>query len=199
MADPGAIGSIAPAGEDYLVKRIAALETKVRELGPSIATSFNGTVQQLAQTVANLAALTTTSAFGTNFNTGTVPGDSTFRWFDSSPALTLTTQCATGKLLVTAGTGQCTLASGSATAVGALSFVASTPSGWNVALDAYDSRVFFANGSIGVPLLVNAPLHNVPTTETITITVKYGIWSSSTTSLASAQFSSNYLIAQVTN
>lgn len=54
MADPGAIGSIAPAGEDYLVKRIAALETKVRELGPSIAASFNTTVASLNATIASL-------------------------------------------------------------------------------------------------------------------------------------------------
>lgn len=156
------------------------------------------TIQNLQSQVNRLNGLTTVSAAGGHFNTGTTPGDSTYRWFDSSPALTLRTQCPTGKLLVTVGTGQCTLAPGNSSAIGLISFAASAPSGWSVAVDSVDSRLYFVNNtSIGVPLQVNAPLTGVPTTETITITVKYGIWSSSTTTLASADFQSNYVIAQV--
>ncbi|MFF1633979.1 hypothetical protein [Leifsonia sp. NPDC058248] len=194
-----------PPGEDYLVREIADLKRQLRELGPSIAASFNSTVDglnstiaELDDTVTRLNGLTTVSALGAHINTGNTPGDSTFRWFNSSPALILQTMCPTGKLLVTVGSGQCTLAPGNSSALGLITFAASAPSGWNVARDTVDARVFFVNNtSIGVPLQVNAQLTGVPTNELITITVNYGIWSSSTTTLASADFQSNYVIAQV--
>lgn len=191
MANPGSIGSLAPKGEDALVRRIEDIERQIKELAPSVASSFGPMITRLN-------GLTTVSAAGATVSTGNTPGDSTFRWFDSSPALTVQTQCPTGRLLVTVGTGQCTLAPGNSSAVGVITFSASSPSGWTYALDSIDSRVFFVNNtSIGVPLQLNVPLTGVPTNETITITVKYGIWSSSTTTLASANFQSNYVIAQV--
>lgn len=199
MADPGSIGSIAPPGEDYLVRRIADLERKVRELGPSIAQSFQPTVQSLDDAVAHLDSLTVSSANGANLNTGSAPGDSQFHWFDSSPALSLTTTVATGNLLLTVGSGQCTLNPGNSSATAAISFLMSAPSGWSYALDSVDARLYSMNGfQIGAPLIVSRSI-DVPSTEPVTITVRYGIWSSSTTTLASAQFSSNYVMAQVIN
>jgi len=200
MADPGSIGSIAPPGEDYLVRRIADLERKVRELGPSIAQSFQSTVQSLDDTVAHLDGLTTVSANGANLNTGNVPGDQVFHWMNSSPALTLTTTAETGNLIVTVGSGQCTLNPGNTSATAALSFSMTSQSGaWSYALDSVDARLYSMNGfQIGVPLIVSRSI-SVPTDEPVTITVQYGIWSASTTTLASAQFSSNYVMMQVIN
>jgi len=194
-----------PTDEAWLVREIEGIKRQLRELPPSVAKSFRSTVaklqtqaDELAEQTAYLAGLTTVSAAGATLNTGSVAGDQTFRWFDSTPALTLQTQCPTGKLLVTVGTGQCTLAPGDSSAVGLISFQASAPGGWSQVLDAVDSRVYSTNNtSLGVPLVVNAPLNGLPKSETITITVKYGIWSSSTTTLASANFESNYVIAQV--
>lgn len=198
MGAPGTLASQLPHGLDFVTRKLADLERAQKEGQASIAQSFAGTVQSLDDTVAYLNGLTTLSASGAHINTGSTPGDSTFRWFDSSPALTLTTQCPTGRLLVTVGTGQCTLAPGETSAVAVITFQASTPSGWTCALDSVDSRLFSgSNISLGVPLVVNAPLAGVPTSETVTITVKYGIWSASTVNLASADFQSNYVIAQV--
>lgn len=53
MADPGSISSIAPAGEDYLVREIAQLKTQMRELPPSVAQSFQTTVDALTALVAS--------------------------------------------------------------------------------------------------------------------------------------------------
>lgn len=50
MTAPGTPGSVAPPGEDYIVRRIADLERQVRELGPSIAQSFASTVAALVGT-----------------------------------------------------------------------------------------------------------------------------------------------------
>lgn len=151
----------------------------------------------LAEQIQHLNSLTTLSASSAHLNTGTVPGDLTFRWFDSSPVLSLTTRCPTGRLLVTVGCGQATIAPGESSAVAALSFQASTPGGWTYALETVDSRLYSTNNiGLGVPLVVNAPLTGVPD-DVVTITVKYGIWSSSTATLASADFQSNYVIAQV--
>jgi len=184
---------------DTAIANSSESQTNTNKAQVGITETLADQIQGLEAAVTYLDGLTTTSAAGANFNTGTTPGDSTFRWADSTPALTIQTMCPTGKLLVTIGTGQCTLQAGDSSALALVSFVASTPSGWSVALDTYDSRLFLGpNGYMGVPLVVNAPLTGVPTTELVTITVKYGIWSSSNSTLASANFLSNYVIAQVT-
>lgn len=199
MGAPGTLAGQLPNGPDFVTRKLADLERQQREQLASIAESFATTVEQLNATVSYLAGLTTVSATGPDFNTGNTPGDSTFRWFDSAPALTLQTQCPTGKLLVTVGSGECTLSPGNASAVAVISFSASTPSGWSYALDQVDSRLYLTGGVyLGVPLVVNAPITGVPTNEVVTIHVQYGIWSSSTSTLASANFQSNYAIAQVT-
>ena len=56
MAFPGVSGSQAPAGEDWLVRRVADLERVVRELGPSIAKSFAPVIARLDATDADLIA-----------------------------------------------------------------------------------------------------------------------------------------------
>jgi len=47
MANPGVSGSQAPAGEDWLVRRVADLERVVRELAPSISKSFQPVIDRL--------------------------------------------------------------------------------------------------------------------------------------------------------
>lgn len=185
---------LAQAEQNSSSSLTATLQTQAQQIQ-----SLNSTIASLNSTITYLNGLTTTSATGSDFNTGTTPGDSTFRWAQSSPALTLQTQCPTGKLLVTVGTGECTLQAGNASAVAVVSFSASSPSGWSFALDNVDSRLYLTSGQyLGVPLVANAPLTGVPTNEVITINVWYGIWSASATTLASANFQSNYVLAQVT-
>jgi hypothetical protein len=193
------LGSRLETLEGAMARSAQSVENASQATSATIA-ALAGQITSLNATITRLNGLTTLSATGADFNTGTTPGDSTFRWFNSTPALTLQTPCPTGKLLVTVGTGECTLQAGNSSAVAAVSFSASTPSGWTYALDNVDSRIFLGpNGYLGLPLVVNAPIVGVPTTETVTITVQYGIWSSSGTTLASAEFASNYVIAQVTN
>lgn len=51
MTDLGTLGFPAAAGEDYVLRLVADLRRAQRELGPSIAKSFAGTVTTLQQTV----------------------------------------------------------------------------------------------------------------------------------------------------
>lgn len=55
MSDLGTLGFPAPAGEDYTLRLIADLRRAQRELGPSIAKSFSGTVTALQETVTAVA------------------------------------------------------------------------------------------------------------------------------------------------
>jgi len=56
MANPGVAGSQIPAGEDWLVRKVADLERAVRELGPSIAKSFAPVIADLQAKQATLDA-----------------------------------------------------------------------------------------------------------------------------------------------
>lgn len=160
-----------------------------------------GTTQTLAQQIQGLQALTTTSRSAATFNTGTTPGDSTWRFMDpTSGVLSVPVVAKTGKVLVTIGSGQTTLNPGNSTATAAITFQGSSPSGWTYALSTVDSRVFCTSvvQQIGIPLIVSTSIA-VPATETVTFTMKFGIWSSSATTLASANFGSPYMTVQVIN
>ncbi|TFD80720.1 hypothetical protein E3T54_02975 [Cryobacterium sp. Sr8] len=54
MAQPGSISSLMPPSEDTQLRRIADLERFVRELGPSIAKSFQTTTDGLAKQIAQM-------------------------------------------------------------------------------------------------------------------------------------------------
>lgn len=54
MASPGIPGSQTPAGLDYLVREIADLKRQLRELGPSIAASFQPVITDLQNKQAQL-------------------------------------------------------------------------------------------------------------------------------------------------
>jgi hypothetical protein len=56
MADPGSIASQLPPGDDWATRKIQDLEREVKELGPSIAASFNSTIASLNVAIANAAA-----------------------------------------------------------------------------------------------------------------------------------------------
>jgi hypothetical protein len=66
MADPGTGASQLPLGDDWVPRKFADIERDIRELGPSIARSFGGTVQAIqaaqAALTATQAALTITQA-----------------------------------------------------------------------------------------------------------------------------------------
>jgi len=79
---PGTPGAAMPASEDTLVRRVADLERAVRELGPSIARSFNGTIAALPVVVADSSridnfATTTTSEVVALFTVPVPPGKTT--------------------------------------------------------------------------------------------------------------------------
>ncbi|TFC20196.1 hypothetical protein [Cryobacterium sp. MDB2-10] len=62
MAYPGHIGYQMPASEDTQLRRVADLERDVRELGPSIAISFNPVIKSIQDTQATQAAQQVTLA-----------------------------------------------------------------------------------------------------------------------------------------
>lgn len=151
----------------------------------------------IQDTVNYLNGLTTVSSDGNDFNTGNTTGDQTWRY--SGSGISVKTKCPTGKLLVTAGSGQCTLQPGDGTANAQITFTARSADGsYSIAQNTYSSRVFSTSGNfLGVPLTLNQPLTGVPIDQDITISLIYGIWSSSNTNQANANFRSNSIIAQV--
>lgn len=59
MADPGSLASQLPNGPDHVVRELADLKRQIRELAPSIAASFQTTVDILNQTIAQLLEVQT--------------------------------------------------------------------------------------------------------------------------------------------
>lgn len=55
MTQPGSPASAMPLDESSVMRRLADLERQIKELGPSVAGSFNSTIEQLEQTLANQA------------------------------------------------------------------------------------------------------------------------------------------------
>lgn len=56
MGNPGNVGEQMPPSEDVTIRRIAELERQLRELGPSVAKSFSGTVDALESAIATITA-----------------------------------------------------------------------------------------------------------------------------------------------
>lgn len=71
MTQPGSIASGMPADEDSLMRRVADLERTVRELGPSVASSFNSTVGELADLLANQVVPFANSSSNSDFTVTT--------------------------------------------------------------------------------------------------------------------------------
>lgn len=188
MTNPG---DEAPAGADYIVRRLDDLQKQITQLGPSVVRSFNTTVN-------HLNSLQTSSSVAPDLNAGTIAGDGVIHWFDTSPVLTLTVPVVTGSLLITVGAGYAWTNTGNSTVWQYASFQASAPSGWSYALMTVYSARQATNIAGGEALTVSAPIP-VPATELITITAKFGVKSLSTTPLATAQFFQPYLITQVIN
>jgi hypothetical protein len=67
MADPGSIASQLPPGEDWATRKIQDLERQLKELGPSIAASFNTTIAQLTAAVANQVTPATGAGSASSF------------------------------------------------------------------------------------------------------------------------------------
>ncbi|HEY4269067.1 MAG TPA: hypothetical protein VGM94_12835 [Galbitalea sp.] len=84
MGNPGNPGESLPGGRDWITRKFADIDRQIKELGPSVARSFAGTVAKLQATVDDLAtaeagleAANAKIAFiGTVFETGlyTPPG-----------------------------------------------------------------------------------------------------------------------------
>jgi hypothetical protein len=193
-----------PTDEAYMVRQVEELRRQIKELGPSVAKSFRGTVAKLqaqaddiaAQTT-HLASLKTSSAGNATFNTGTITAGPDFHWYDAPTPLQLTAPVPTGHVLVTIGCGQVTLAPGDSAAIAAVTFQITTPSGWTYPIEIADARLYTTqNRMLGVPLIVSTPAA-VPYNEPCTFTVKFGLWSASSTDLASAQFDNGYINVQV--
>lgn len=98
-------------------KKRAALER-------STGTQRARAVARLQGAVDYLASLVTYFAQGSNFNTGTVPGDDTFHWFEATPDSCEITgmEIPTGKCLVAATVGEASVQPGGSYVVATISF-----------------------------------------------------------------------------
>lgn len=178
---------------------LGTLAWEIRNLKARLDELEKPTGDERAGTLAHLASLFTVSQYGQNFNTGDTPGDQTFRWTENVPAHTLTLTAATGRVLLTFGCSQATLSPGEVSAIVALSPVGSTASGWSMALETLDTRLYSTSGyTLGAPLVSSVAL-DVPSGEPVTFDLEIGIWSASTATLANAQIALPYITAQVIN
>lgn len=186
-----------PNDEGWVPRQFEDIRRQIRELGPSVAKSFRSTVAKLQAQTDYLASLKTFSAGNATFNTGTVAGDQTWRYFDAPTPLKLDVTAPTGRVRVTAGCGQVTLDPGETSAIASVTFQVTTPLGWTYPIGYTDARLFTtADRMLGIPLIVEAPI-SVSDWEVNTFTAKFGMWSASTTTLASAQFDNAYINVQV--
>lgn len=185
-------GYVTPDGDavDQLVRELGDLRSRVRELEKPTGT-------QSASTVKYLAGLITVSASGTTTNTGSDPGDAVRRWIDTSPITQVTFAATTGRILITATCGEISLEPGDGYAVGYVSFEVSTPSGVLLAEGTRSGRLYnTADGRLGVSAQVVYPM-SVPKDEPITVRLKLGIWSVTTSDPAECTFQSPALVVQV--
>jgi hypothetical protein len=79
-------GDEAPAGADYIVRRLDDLQKQITQLGPSVVQSFNTTVATLNATNAYLSSLVTLTA--TDTITSWTTSDA--GWVDTGASITLT-------------------------------------------------------------------------------------------------------------
>lgn len=196
---PGTPGANLPPGDDELIRRIQELERTQREMlpalmaavGPAITTlqaqqlSLEGAVSDLASRVTQTATIAT-------FNTGSLPNDATFHTYGSPIPITIAVP--TGKIVVTVGCGQATVAPDVGSVVGEATFSLSDGS---VAFGAVYARGYATSPTplAGSSLAVTRAF--VVTPGTYTITGQMRAWANSTAA-GSVNFGNPYLTVQVT-
>ncbi|WP_167139638.1 hypothetical protein [Diaminobutyricimonas sp. TR449] len=155
-------------------------------------------IRDLRAAVGYQESLITRSGSGGSFSTGTQPGDSTFRHY-IAPGTSLTLRAATGRVLVTVSAGEASIDPGETSAVAEVTFEIRRASNGELlfARGSAVGRLFSTSGRrMGASLSVIHP-RAVPADEDIIVTAWFGIWSASTTTLASATFNSPSIIVQV--
>lgn len=140
--------------------------------------------------VADLAARVSVTASIGNFNTGTLPNDASDHFYGA--AMPITIAVPTGKVLVTVGCGQATIAAGTGAVIAEATF---TIPGYVNYYDHYArfynaDSVYLAGGSMVVTRSFNIP------PGTYTITGQMSAWASGTG--GSVNFSQPYITVQVT-
>lgn len=174
-----------------LVDELDGTKRRLRELSSPSGERTAQVVKTLTDQVEALAALTTSAASGGGFNSGSVPGDSNWRWFDPPTGpVRVTLRPKTGKVLLTFGNGQATLGPGAGGNVTAAVSVEGGP----LALNGIYSRLYFNQG-IGAPLQASTVVTGLNPNADVTFTARLGVWCSG--AAGSAQFAGTYLTAQV--
>jgi len=178
-----------------LQKQVSTLLGQVDQLQEQ-GTHLDRNTATLQQTVDYINSLVTVSSNGVTFNTGDIPGDQTYRYGRGTAVVTL--RVPTGRMLVTVSAGQCTLAAGTTSAIGMITFD-TRADGFQITPEAQKTaRLYLQNGmSIGVPLLLNRVVENVPVDRDVTVAQYFGTWSASANASANAQFTSNSITVQV--
>lgn len=204
MADPTPPRS----GPAAIADQMVADQKKRAELGRSSGTQRARAVVRLQETVDYLASLTTFFAQGSNFNTGTVPDDETFHWFDATPDSCEITgmEIPTGKCLVTATVGEASVQPGGSYVVAAISFELYDADGTLIPGTASSGTAdhharLFTNARMGTSL--NTPdylaeFDPVAYPGPYRAVMKFGMWvASANTSACSTQFNYPSLRVQV--
>ena len=91
----------------------------LQQLNGSI-TQLNSQVKALNAQIVYLNGLTTTSVVGVSINSGTIPGDSTFRYFNDGANTYIDVNVATGRLLCTYGAAEVSISGASTVGLVAL-------------------------------------------------------------------------------
>ena len=210
---PGSFAAKMPAGEDALIRKIQEIERTMREFLPSVAESFGPvvadlqaqdatlqaqqatlTAQQATLTaqVADLASRVSVTSAGATFNTGSLPDDSTWHTYGSGIPITIAVP--TGRIIVTVGCGQATIATGAGAVTAEATFSLSDGS--------VNFGDVYARGYASAPIVASGASLSVQrafavTPGTYTITGQMRAWASGSTT-GSVEFARSYLTVQVT-
>lgn len=194
-----------PSDLGWLVDLLDDFETRLEGVERPSGSQRAGTTDSVERTVAYLASLITVADNGAApLSTGTVANDNVVHWFATSPDTTVTLDCPTGKLLVTASCGEASITPGGDFVVAYVSY--SVRDANNVVipgagLGAKDGRRYTSIRE-GIGLTTNQQLVIIPDPVAYPGPYKvrafYGMWvGPSNTTPASCLFQSQSLVVQV--
>jgi len=188
-----------PPGDSVAVfaRELKELQRQLSDLQRPGATAIGQVTQKMQDQQAYLSSLITRGITVPSFASGSIPGDTTTRYVNAAGA-GVTLSHPTGRVLVTVGCERANLDPGNLSAEGSVTFnitrdgetVPWYPSGPSRA------SVYSQGGrTLGVGVSAVVPV-NVGT-GTSTFRLAFGHWSASTTTLASLNVSSPFMVVQV--
>lgn len=174
------------AGAGGTADRLRKLEEDVADLKNPSGTQRAGTSGELAATVAYLASLRLYASSGgaTSMTRSAEPNDQTVRWYYPTPQHAITLDAPTGRLLVEASCGECSISPNGGFVLGYVSFRiedANAKVVWSQSTT-YSGR-FYSGSRLGVGIStgrVAVPINLANFVGPFTVRLALGTWASTT-------------------